>query len=70
MKIFLFILWFSFLSIPFAGIKGALYLFSGISAAYIIFILIKKTFAKIKAPQISDDFKNILLNKKKMIAKI
>lgn len=70
MKVFLFILWLSFLSIPFAGIKGALYLFSGISAAYIIFILIKKTFAKIKAPQISYDFKNLLLRKRILIAAV
>lgn len=57
MKILLFILWLSFLSLPFMGIKGAGYVFLGICAAYIIFILSKKSFTKIRFPEISYNLK-------------
>src|SRR4030065_1855312 len=57
MKILLFILWLSFLSLPFMGIKGGGYVFLGICAAYIIFILSKKSFTKIRFPEVSYNLK-------------
>ncbi len=57
MRALLFIVWLSFLSLPFMGIKGAGYLFLGICAAYGIFILSKKSFAKIKFLEVSYNLK-------------
>ncbi|MBI5049560.1 MAG: branched-chain amino acid ABC transporter permease [Nitrospirae bacterium] len=55
-KALLFILWISFLSLPFMGIKGALFLLFGISFAYGIFLAVKKSsiiFKEVKMPGIS-----------------
>lgn len=53
MKKLLFIIWLSFLTLPFMGVKGSAYLFLGIYIAFGIFILSKKSFKKIKIPKIS-----------------
>lgn len=48
MKTLLFILWLSFLSVPFMGLKGGLWLLSGIVLAYCIFLIIKKSSSLLK----------------------
>jgi branched-chain amino acid transport system permease protein len=55
-KIVLFILWISFLCMPFTGVKGALLLFPGLCLAYGAFVMIKRLsvhFRKIRLPEIS-----------------
>ena len=61
MKKLLFIIWLSFLSLPFMGIKGALYLFSGICAVFGIFIFLKKSFKKVRIPEIPYNLKFLII---------
>jgi len=61
MKSFLFIIWLSFLSLPFTGIKGSIYLFIGICAAYGLFVLLRKPLGKIEAPRLPLDFKYLYI---------
>jgi len=61
MKKLLFIIWLSFLSLPFMGIKGALYLFLGICAVFGIFIFLKKSFKKVRIPEIPYNLKFLII---------
>ncbi|MDZ4383525.1 MAG: hypothetical protein U0937_02670, partial [Thermodesulfovibrionia bacterium] len=61
MKTLLFIIWLSFLSLPFMGVKGALYLFLGICAVFGIFIFLKKSFKKVRIPEIPYNLKFLII---------
>jgi len=62
MKVFLlFIPWLSFLSLPFVGIKGSIYLFTGICTAYGLFILSRKSLRKIKMPRLPHNLKYLYI---------
>lgn len=54
-------LWCALLSLPFMGIKGSLYLFIGILASYGVFLVVVRTFGKIKKPSVSLETKWLII---------
>ena len=57
MKKFMFALWCSLLGLPFMGVKGTLYLFAGICAAYSVFVLLNKAFSRMAKPVLPKNLK-------------